>query len=218
MTPTTSSVATVPTTRSHPVNRQQSTSRPRALDPLRVVAPRTDAAPPDPSRLDAPAQLVAVGVAIHSFTEPLRSAVRVTAVDAHRATAMLTKQILAVLDGDDRLRSIHRLVTDPTRTAMPDGRTAEQFARTGWPLVCSVAEQRAGAAIDGALVYGETAILRLAATRAAHPDIRWWGTPAWADAVQQWAAETAAGHRLVTQLLRTPESAHRAALTAVLDR
>lgn len=173
---------------------------------------------PAPAPADTPALLVAVGLAVHLFADPLRDAVRITPTELHRATTVLTKQITAVLDGDDRLRAVRQLVVDPTRVAAADGRTVEQFARTGWSLVRDVAEQRATVAIDSALVYGETALLRLAATRATGPGSRWWGTPTWSDAVERWVESSGASRRLADRLLSQPESVSDAALAAVIDR
>lgn len=173
---------------------------------------------PVPGPADTPMLLVAVGLAVHLFADPLRDAVRITPSELHRATTVLTKQIAAVLDGDDRLRAVHHLVVDPTRLAVADGRNVEQFARTGWPLVRDVAEQRATVAIESAPVYGETALLRLAATRATGPDARWWGTPTWSDAVERWVESSGASRRLADRLLSQPEAVSDAALAAVIDR
>jgi hypothetical protein len=167
---------------------------------------------------DAPLLLVSVGLAVHLFSDPLRGAVRVLPTEIHRTTTVLTKQIAAILEGDDRLRAVQRLVVDPTRTATADGRTAEHLAQSGWSLVRDVAEQRARVAIESALVYGETALLRLAATRAAGPDALWWGTRAWSDAVERWVASSGASRRVADRLLSQPESVSDAALAAVIDR
>lgn len=212
-------MATTPTSASVADRRPRRPSRPPHHEPAsRRTSAHASSAVPALDPADTPMLLVAVGLAVHLFADPLRDAVRITPTELHRSTTVLTKQIAAVLDGDDRLRAVHQLVVDPTRVAAADGRTVEQFARTGWSLVRDVAEQRATVAIDSALVYGETALLRLAATRAAGPDARWWGTPTWSDAVERWVASSGASRRLADRLLSQPESVSDAALAAVIDR
>lgn len=167
---------------------------------------------------DGALDLVPAGIALHVFTEPLREHVHLTGAELHRATAVLTKQVKRLLTGDDRLAAIGALVTDPGRQATPDGRTAAMLCGRAWPAVVEVAAARSAASIDGAAAFGETAILRLAATRAAAPSCRWWGTSGWAELVERWAADDTHPRRLVTSLLRTPELVADEILESVLDR
>lgn len=194
--------------------------RPRAAAPLSRRPPLPTAALLRLVDDDGALDLVPAGIALHVFTEPLRDHVRIGTVDLHRATTVLTKQVKRLLSGDDRLPSIAALVTDPSRQATPDGRTAAQLCGRAWPAVRAVATERSAASIDGAEAFGETAILRLAATRAAAPACRWWGTTGWVELVERWASDAshAQSRRLVTSLLRTPELVADEILESVLDR
>jgi hypothetical protein len=84
--------------------------------------------------------------------------------------------------------------------------------------VAEVARHRSAASIEGAAAFGDTAILRLAATRAALPSCRWWGTSGWVELVERWAADQPHPRRVVTSLLRTPELVPDEILESVLDR
>lgn len=171
---------------------------------------------------DGALDLVPAGIALHVFTEPLRDHVRLPRIELHRATTVLTKQVKRLLTGDDRLAAIGTLVTDPGRQAAPDGRTAAMLCGRAWPAVVAAATARSASSIEGAAAFGETAILRLAATRAAAPSCRWWGTSGWVELVERWAAEEAHPRRLVASLLRTPElvadEVLESVLQSVLDR
>jgi hypothetical protein len=162
--------------------------------------------------------LVPVGIALHSFTDPIRQHTNLTLTDVHRATTVLTKQIDRLLAGEGRLVAIHDLVTDPRRVALPDGRTASVLCGDAWPAVVAVAHERASAALEGARTFGEPAILRLAATRAAMPTSPWWGTRGWTELVDRWASDHRNGRRAVASLLRSPEAADADVLADVLER
>ena len=162
--------------------------------------------------------LVPVGIALHSFTDAARQHTELPFTDLHRATTVLTKQIDRVLADVGRLHAIHDLVTDPRREALPDGRTASMLCGDAWPVVVAVAHERASAALEGARTFGETAILRLAATRAAMPTSPWWGTRGWTELVDRWASDHRNGRRAVASLLRSPETADAELLAVVLDR
>jgi hypothetical protein len=162
--------------------------------------------------------LVPVGISLHYFTDPARTHCTMSSAQIHRATTVLTKQVKAVLTGDHRLETVRGLVTDPHRTALPDGTTARQLCGNGWAAVRSIADQRAGAAVEGASTFGEAAILRLAATRAAMPQCPWWGTRGWTLLVDNWARrDTGVGRRSIAPMLLAPEDADESVLTAILD-
>lgn len=122
-----------------------------------------------------------LGVALHHFTEMLADAI--DPIELHRATTVLTKQVHDLLDHDDALDAIDRLVTDPARVAMPDGRTAIEFCGERWSDVRAVAHRRARASCEGALEFGLDAIINLAVVRSVGSDEAWWGTPMWAQRV-----------------------------------
>jgi hypothetical protein len=153
-----------------------------------------------------PRRLVALGIALHHVVEPLDAAVELPAVELHRATTVLTKQVLRELDRDDPLAAVHLLLTDPARLATVDGRTARQLCGTAWPIVRDVALDRSTAAIAGADRFGTDAVLQLAALHAARSEAPWWGTRAWDDAVDAWQEAGRISPRLHDALRRTPES------------
>jgi hypothetical protein len=200
--------------------------RPRTIEPTRSRQLPTAALLARVDAVDAGHDLVPVGIALHSFTEPWRSLAEPGTGELHRTTAVLTKQVKALLTTDDRLAAIAQLTTDPNRIALPDGRTAAQVCGDAWPAVRAVAAQRSKAAIEGATTFGETAILRLAATRAALPACRWWGTAGWIEAVERWATEPATtgqpatgtpSRRTIAALLTTPELVSDEILVSVFD-
>ena len=198
-----------------PATRPRPAARP--LDDRRSPVP-TAALLRLADRADAALGLVPVGIAVHAFTETMAGHRTISAIDLHRATTVLTKQVTGLLTGDDRLRAVHRLVTDPDRPATPDGRSAAMLCGHVWPSVRSVADARATAAVEGAAAFGETAILRLAATRAALPTCRWWGTNGWLELVERWASDGSRPRRTVTALVRSPELVPDDILGSVLDR
>ena len=165
---------------------------------------------------DEPFDLVPVGITLHCFTEPLRAEMAISLARLHQATTILTKQIKQVLSGDNRLRAIRSLVTDAHRVATSDGLTVEELCGPHWPTLRAIADQRAAAAEEGAVSFGEPAILRLAATRAVAPTCPWWGTRGWTELVDRWASDTGHGRRSITPLLVTPESARVDVVAAIL--
>lgn len=146
-----------------------------------------DTPPPTPAARRAAEQrrLMAVGTAMHLFAEPLETFAAIDRLDLHRATAVLTKQVLALLDEDvdDPMRALADLVTDPDRTALADGTAVTTLCRTAWPIVLAIAGDRIQASIDGATAFGHEALLHLAATRAAGTRHPWWGTQRWTELV-----------------------------------
>lgn len=128
--------------------------------------------------------LIAVGLSLHLFTELARHQVDMSDTDLHRATTVLTKQVIDTLarqlaTGNDPLEAIMRLITDPDRQAHPDGRSASALCGDAWGTIRSAAFQRAEMTIRGAADYGVVPMLRLAATRAVAQQAPWWGTPTW---------------------------------------
>ncbi len=162
--------------------------------------------------------LVPVGISLHSFTDPAREHTDLRLATLHSATAVLTKQVGRVLREPHPLAAIHRLVTDPARIALADGRTVATLCGDAWPRIRSIVDDRAAAAVEGAVAFGEPAILRLAATRAALPTCPWWGTRGWAELVERWASDHRSARRSVTALLRSPETADQEILGSILDR
>ena len=219
------------------------TRRPRAADvaapSAEEVAPirRTRAVPSSiGERAPTTAQLIrrsdasvsrltyaALGAALHHFTDVIGG--QASAVETHRATTVLTKQIFRMLedhdelsdqhDGDSTLAAIRRLVTDPGRTALPDGRTAGQWCAQVWDDVRTTAEVRATASCDGAVEFGYDAIVNLAAVRGVGADAPWWGTPAWRQRVEQLPADTISSHER-DLLLDEPELADDHLVSMVL--
>jgi hypothetical protein len=161
--------------------------------------------------------LVPVGVALHSFTDPVRQHAGLPCTELHRATTVLTKQIRRLLADPCRLQAIRDLVTDPLRVALPDGRTAATLCGDAWSTVQAIADERAAGAVEGARAFGETAILRLAATRASMPTIPWWGTRGWTELVDRWASDHRDERHTIATLLRSPETADDETLAVVLD-
>lgn len=155
-----------------------------------------------------------LGVALHHFTEILGDAV--DPLEMHRATTVLTKQVLALLDQDDALDAIHRLVIDPARSAMPDGRRAVEFCGDRWSKVCAVATQRSIASCEGADEFGLDAILNLAVVRSVGATEPWWGTPMWVQRVELLPAD-AIDASARSLLLNEPELADDDILAMVLD-
>jgi hypothetical protein len=159
----------------------------------------------------------ALGVALHHFTEILDR--RVDTLDLHRATAVLTKQVCHLLDDDDVddvLDAIRRLVTDPDRVALPDGRRAAELCGKAWDDVRGVALQRATASCEGAQEFGRDAIVNLAAVRGVGAITPWWGTPMWRQRVDLVHGDTiSTGDREL--LLDEPETARDTLLSMVLN-
>jgi hypothetical protein len=165
-----------------------------------------------------PDRLIAVGLTLQYFTEPLRGAMAIDAAQLHRVTTVLSKQIDAELRRGGAMSGVHGLVTDPDRRVANDHRTvSEMCGRAGWEAVSTATRARIALAERDAAAYGETAILRLASTRAAMPDRPWWGTLQWIEAVERWAASRRGSSSLVTALHGAPESVDADTLDSVLS-
>lgn len=160
--------------------------------------------------------LAALGFALHHLTEPLGSAA--TMLDMHRATAVLTRQIAAALETGDAVDSVARLLTDPARTAMPDGRTAHEFCGPTWHHVSAVSTERVTAALAGVDRYGPRVVARLACIRGLQATAPWWGTSLWAEHAERWFAEHRMAPRLKSALLRRPERVDDAIVADILNR
>lgn len=152
---------------------------------------------------DRPQLLMACGVAIHLFAEPVQRHAELPTVHLHRATTVFTKQVAGHLDEDDPLDLIRQLATSPERLATPERASVAELLGAAWEPVRAEAAERGDAAIDGARSFGETAVLRLSATRAAGATTPWWGTPAWTSLV----ARAGLDQRAASQLHRAPELA-----------
>lgn len=163
--------------------------------------------------------LIAVGLALHLFTEIVDQQVGLGRTDLHRATTMLTKQVSDALvryDEHDALRHVLRLVTDPEREAHPDGRRAAELCGDAWPAVRHAAYTRAEQSVQGADDYGAVAMLRLAATRAVAQRAPWWGTPAWRARLEQYLLDHATTPVENFTLGTAPEFASEASLLAIV--
>lgn len=155
-----------------------------------------------------------VGVALHHFTDLLPA--DVDALSLHRATAVLTKQVCELVEEEDVLDRIRRLVTDPDRPALPDGTTAQQFCGASWPEVATAARSRAEASLLGSEEFGAGAILNLAVVRGVGAERPWWGTPMWRDRVAALAEGFVSADGRAA-LLREPELVDDALLRAALE-
>lgn len=156
----------VPGARTRSVQRATATSTPTTAQLIH----RTDASIARPL-------YAALGVALHHFTEMLVDVIE--PLELHRATTVLTKQVCELLDEDDSLEAISRLVTDPTRVALPDGRHAIDVCGDSWEELRAIATRRSMASHRGAEEFGLDAILNLAVVRSVGADEPWWGTPLW---------------------------------------
>jgi hypothetical protein len=180
-------------------------SRPSTAQLLRLVDTH------DPDRL------IAVGLTLQYFTEPLRNAMVADAGHLHRLTTVLSKQIAATLRAGDGLAGVHGLVVDPDRRVAEGGPTVSELCgAAGWEAILTAARARIALAERDAAEFGETAILRLAATRAAMPDRAWWGTLQWIEAVERWASRGGQSYSIVDALHRAPETIDARTLDAVL--
>jgi hypothetical protein len=162
-------------------------------------------------------ELIAVGLALHLFTEIVGGEVDLPVTDLHRATTVLTKQLSDTLARQgDVFRQVLRLVTDPERESHPDGRTAEQLCGDAWPAVRSAAYARAEQSIRGADDYGVVPMLRLAATRAVAHRSPWWGTPAWRTRLSEYLTTKSPGPLTHLSLGKSPEHAPEDSLLAIV--
>jgi hypothetical protein len=150
-------------------------------------------------------ELVAVGLALHHFTELAREFAPIDAIELHRATTILTRQVVRLLADGAPLEEICELVTDPNRVATVDRRTVAELCGERWPTIHRIATERATAAIEGSRTFGSTTVLHLAATRAVRPQCSWWGTDGWAKRVDEWLAAHPSEPELRAALEHTPE-------------
>lgn len=161
--------------------------------------------------------LIAVGLALHHFTELVRDLVPIEPLQLHRATTVLTKQVATALGEEHPLETVHTLVTDPDRCAAPDRRTAAQLCGEAWPRIRDLADHRARCAIDGADTFGEATVLHLAATRAVKPRCVWWGTHGWTKRVDDWSRRFDASGRRRPVLVSAPEYVDDDVLAQIVD-
>jgi hypothetical protein len=173
---------------------------------LGLTEPLTSALLREFSEVPRPDSLIAVGLALHHFTELIDELIELDPIELHRATTVLTKQITRALATPEPLSAVRELVTDPLRPATIDHQTARQLCgETAWATLRDLADARAASAIDGVETFGESAVLHLAATRAVRPRCTWWGTAGWTLRVDAWADdnELATGSRRA--LISAPE-------------
>jgi hypothetical protein len=164
-------------------------------------------------------ELIAVGLALHLFTEIVYGRVELSATDLHRATTVLTKQVLEALihhAEQDALRTILRLVTDAERESLPDGRAARDLCGDAWPAVRCEAYSRAEQSIRGAADYGVEPMLRLAASRAVVDPTPWWGTPVWRRRLTEFQSSNTMGALEHLTLGTAPEYAPEESLLAIV--
>jgi len=164
-------------------------------------------------------ELIAVGLALHLFTEIVCGRVDLSVTDLHRATTVLTKQVLEALihHGErDPLRDVLRLVTDADRESMPDGRRASDLCGLDWPAVRNAAFLRAEQSIRGAVDFGVEPMLRLAAARAVVDPTAWWGTPVWRERLTEFQACHTMGALEHLTLGAAPEYAPEHSLLAIV--
>ena len=165
-------------------------------------------------RLTDRATVAAVGIALHHFVEPLGSE---PDLPLHRATTVLSKQARPLIDLPDGLVELRELVIDPRRVATPDGRTAAEFCGDAWEQVRAVALDRATSACEGAETFGQMALLNLAVIRGVNARHPWWGTVAWNQQVDAWAASRQPPRRQHHSVRADPELAPDDVLLDVLD-
>ncbi len=176
----------------------------------------TGRALPSPVRIDRHLRRrgIALGFALHHLTEPLGSAVSM--LEMHRATTMLTKQLLGALEPVDP-RQFRRLLTDPDRTAMPDGRTAREFCGGHWDHVAEMSRRRADDARTGVEMFGSDVVATLAILRGVDAVVPWWSTPAWDRCAEAWFARHDFRTRLLSNLKQRPESVDDSIVADVLN-
>jgi hypothetical protein len=192
--------------------------RPATHEPV-LAPPATPAAILYAARCPDLDELVPVGLALHLFTEIIARRVDLSVTELHRATTVLTKQVLDALirDGEyDALRAVLRLVTDLDRAAMPDGRTACELCGEAWPAVRNTAFSRAEQTVRGADDFGVEPMLRLAASRAIVDPTPWWGTPAWRDRLSEFQSSNTIGALEHLTLAAAPEYAPERSLLAIV--
>ncbi len=163
--------------------------------------------------------LIAVGLALHLFTEIVGQHVELSILDLHRATTVLSKQVNEALvrhSEHDALQTVLRLVTDPDREAHPDGRTASELCGGAWPAVRHDAFTRCEQSIQGAVDFGVVPMLRLAATRAIVHQAPWWGTPVWRSRLTDYLTANATTPVEHLTLGSAPEYASDTSLMAIV--
>lgn len=193
-------------------------ARPATHDPL-VAPPATPAVIRYTAQCPDLDALIAVGLALHLFTEIVYGRVDLAVTDLHRATTVLTKQILEALihhAEHDALRAVLRLVTDGEREALPDGRTARGLCGGEWPAVRCEAYSRAEQSIRGADDFGVEPMLRLAASRAIVDPTPWWGTPLWCERLNEFQSTNTMGALEHLTLGTAPEYAPEDSLLAIV--
>jgi hypothetical protein len=163
--------------------------------------------------------LVAVGLALHLFTEIVGRYLELSVTDLHRSTTVFTKQINEALvrhSEHDALRNVLRLATDADRTAHPDGRTAAELCGEAWVSVRADAYARAEQSIQGADDFGVVPMLRLAATRAIVHQSPWWGTTTWRSRLSEYLTSNATTPVEHLTLGSAPEFAPESSLQAIV--
>jgi len=146
-----------------------------------------------------------IGISLHQFTELVVDRIDAEATDLHRCTTILTKQVQQTLGNADQFAAIKSLVTDPTRIATADGRTAAELCGESWNPIRLLSSDRACAAIDGARRFGGATVIALAALRTADCDRPWWGTEQWEQRVDAWSSTVRFAPKLKRAVRRTPE-------------
>jgi hypothetical protein len=199
---------------------------PVIVAPARPVTPEQIGAPPTTAAAIRYAaqcpdvdELIAVGLALHLFTEIAYGRIDLSITDLHRATTVLTKQVLDVLihhREQDPLRAVLRLVTDAERESMPDRRTACDLCGLEWPAIRNSAFLRAEQSIRGAVDFGFEPMLRLAASRAVVDPMPWWGTPVWRRRLTDFQSCHTMGALEQLTLGSAPEYAPEASLLAIV--
>ena len=193
-------------------------AKPATHDPL-VAPPATPAVIRYTAQCPDLDELIAVGLALHMFTEIVHGRVDLSRTELHRATTVLTKQVLDALirhADRDALRTVLRLVTDSERESLPDGRTACDLCGDAWPAVRCEAYSRAEQSIRGADDFGVEPMLRLAASRAIVDPTPWWGTPAWRERLNEFQSSNTMGALEHLTLGTAPEYAPEDSLLAIV--
>ena len=193
-------------------------AKPATNDPM-VAPPATPAVIRYTAQCPNLDELIAVGLALHLFTEIAYAWVDLSVTALHRATTVLTKQILEALihhAEHDALRAVLRLVTDGEREALPDGRTVHDLCGEAWPAVRREAYSRAEQSIRGAADFGVEPMLRLAASRAIVDPTPWWGTQVWRKRLNEFQSSNTMGALEHLTLGTAPEYAPEESLLAIV--
>ena len=196
-------------------------AQPATHDSFPAAPPATPSAFRDAAESADLDELVAAGLALHLFTEIVHGRVALSVAELHRSTSTLTKQVLDLVRGlrsPDVLLAVLRLVTDPEREALPDGRTARDLCGNLWPVVRGAAYARAEQSIRGVDEFGVGPMLRLAASRAVVDPAAWFGTPVWRARLDQFLASHTIGPLEHLVLSTAPEQAPEPLLLAIVLR